>query len=75
MSSRRELPLLKDKKAKRIFEELCQQHGVTVELIEGLIDIQRDNLGRGRQIGITQEFSALFSEFIDEMKGAENVSN
>lgn len=75
MSKRRELPLLKDRDAKKIFENLCQEHGVTVELIEGLIDIQRDNLGRGRQIGITQEFSALLSEFIDERKEADGVSN
>lgn len=71
---RRDLPLLGDKKAKKILDDLCQEHGVAVSLIERLIDIQRDNLGRGRQLGITQEFSAAISEFIEERKEEADAS-
>ncbi len=71
---RRNLPLLGDKKAKKILKQLCQEHGVAVSLIEQLIDIQRDNLGRGRQLGITQEFSAAISEFLEERKETADAS-
>ena len=63
---KRELPLLEVEKARVILHQLCQEHGVSVSLIRNLIDIQRDNLGPGRQMGITQEFSAAISEFIEE---------
>lgn len=57
--------MLGDHSARTILEALCNEHGITVDLIEQLINIQRDNLGRGRQIGITQEFSAAISEYLE----------
>jgi hypothetical protein len=65
---KRELPLFKDERAAAVLEELCAQHGLDLPLIKKLIDIQRDNLGRGKQIGITQEFSAVLSEFIEQRR-------
>jgi hypothetical protein len=61
----RELPVFKDKRAKAILEQLCRQHGVTLALLRDLVTIQRDHLGKGRQMGITQEFSAALSEFLE----------
>lgn len=62
---KRVLPLLEDAKARSILEALCKEHGVHLPLMKKLIEIQRDNLGRGKQIGITQEFSAALGDFID----------
>ena len=42
-----DLPLLADAQAKNILAELCLQRGISVELVESLIEIQRDNLGKG----------------------------
>lgn len=72
---RRDLPLLSDSNARKIIEELCAEHLITIDLIERLLEIQRDNLGRGRQIGISQEFSAAVSEFIEEREERENASS
>lgn len=71
---RRDLPLLNDKNARDILEGLCQEHNITLALLEHLLDIQRDNLGRGRQIGISQEFSAAISEFIEEREEMADAS-
>lgn len=59
-----DLPILNGR-PRHILEELCREHGITLELLEQLLEIQRTNLGRGRQLGIGQEFSAALSEFLD----------
>jgi hypothetical protein len=64
---RSDLPLLSDGRARDILERICEEHNVSLDLISKLIDIQRDNLGRGRQTGISSEFSGAISEFIEEM--------
>lgn len=63
---RRNLPILADPDARKILRDLCKKHGVSLDLLSVVIGIQRDNLGRGRQIGITQEFSAAIADFLDE---------
>ena len=64
--AKRTLPILADPKAKKILKELCLKHNVTIDLLVQMIDIQRNNLGRGRQIGITQDFSAVIAEFLED---------
>lgn len=61
----RSLPFLSDTAARKILKELCIQHKVSIDLLTQMIEIQRENLGRARQIGITQEFSAAIAEFLD----------
>ncbi|WP_248320820.1 DNA modification system-associated small protein [Caballeronia sp. Sq4a] len=63
--AKRSLPILSDGAAKKILRDLCKQHNVSLELVTQMIEIQRENLGRGRQIGITQDFSAAIAEFLD----------
>lgn len=63
--SRRTLPILSDARSRQILKTLCRDHGLTLDLLAQLIEIQRENLGRGRQIGITQDFSATIAEFLD----------
>ena len=69
----RRLPLMKDRKARVIFDELCCDHEITMELVEELIEVQRENLGRERQMGITQDFHATIGEFIDRRKEEQHV--
>ena len=66
--AKRNLPILVDPKARRILKDLCSEHNVTMDLLTQMIDIQRNNLGRGRQIGITQDFSAAIAEFLDDVQ-------
>lgn len=72
--TRRSLPLLGDRKARNILQKLCQEHNISLDLLRNLIEIQRDNLGRGKQIGITQEFSAAISDFIEEQAETQDAS-
>jgi len=72
--SRRLLPLLEDPNAREVLKNVCTEHNIDLRLIEDLIGIQRDNLGRGRQMGITQEFSAAISDFL-ERQAEENESD
>ncbi len=71
--TRRSLPLLSDRKARNILEKLCKEHNISLDLLCKLIEIQRDNLGRGRQLGISQEFSAAISDFIEERAEAQDA--
>lgn len=71
----RDLPLFEDETARSILEELCKEHRVSLELLEQLLSIQRANLGRGKQIGISQEFSAAISEFIESYAEAEDAAD
>lgn len=66
---RRTLPLLADSKAKDILKRLCKEHGITMALLSQLIEIQRDNLGRARQIGIASDFSAAIADFLETTGG------
>jgi hypothetical protein len=63
--AKRTLPILGDPQAKKILKGLCTQHNVTLDLFTQMVEIQRENLGRGKQIGITQDFSAAIAEFLD----------
>ncbi len=59
------LPLVSDPDAKKILVGLCREHALSMELLTQMIEIQRENLGKGRQIGITQDFSAAIAEFLE----------
>lgn len=63
--TRRALPIISDPQSKAILKGLCREHGLTLDLLSQLIEIQRDNLGRGKQIGITQDFSAALADFLE----------
>lgn len=72
--TRRALPLLADRKAKNILQGLCQEHNISLDLLRNLIEIQRDNLGRSHQFGISQEFSAAISDFIENQAEVQDAS-
>lgn len=67
--AKRTLPILSDPQAKKILKSLCNDHNLSMQLLTEMIEIQRDNLGKGRQIGITQDFSAALADFLELQKG------
>ena len=69
--AKRTLPMLSDVKAKKILKGLCAEHNVSLELFTQMVEIQRDNLGRGRQIGISQDFSAVIAEFLESSRSED----
>lgn len=66
--AKRVMPILSDPESRRILRDLCREHKLSMDLLEQMIEIQRDNLGRGRQIGISQDFSATIAEFLDSQE-------
>ena len=71
---RPDLPLLNDPKARSILEELCNEHGITVELLEKLLSLQRNHLGKARQRGIAGDFSAILQDFLEERMEVGNAT-
>jgi len=69
--TKRTLPMLSDVKARKILKSLCAEHNVSLELFTQMVEIQRDNLGRGRQIGISQDFSAVIAEFLESSRSED----
>lgn len=67
---RKNLPMLADPEAKKILRDLCKTHDLSMALLESMLNIQRDNLGRGRQVGITQDFSAEIADFLESQRNA-----
>jgi len=67
---RKNLPMLADPEAKNILRDLCKTHNLSMALLESMLNIQRDNLGRGRQVGITQDFSAEIADFLESQRNA-----
>ena len=63
--ARRSLPILSAPESRQVLKDLCRKHSLSLPLVTELIEIQRNNLGRGKQIGISQEFNAVIAEFLD----------
>ncbi len=61
--------MIDDPESRKILRELCKTHNLSLDLVVQMVEIQRENLGRGRQVGITQEFSAAIADFL-EAQGA-----
>lgn len=68
--AKRRLPVVDDPESRKILRDLCKMHNLSLEFVIEMVEIQRDNLGRGRQVGITQEFSAAIADFLDKRGGA-----
>ena len=71
--AKRNLPILTDSSARKILKELCSRHNVSIELLTQMIEIQRENLGRGKQIGISQDFSAAIAEFVENQPSSRGT--
>lgn len=68
--AKRKLPIIDDAESRKILRDLCKTHNLSLDLVVEMVEIQRDNLGRGRQLGITQEFSAAIAEFLEKQGAA-----
>lgn len=62
----RVLPLFADEDSKAIIKNLCARHGLSMDLFIQMLNIQKEYLGQGRQIGISQDFSAAIADFLDQ---------
>ena len=67
----RELPIFNDPKARAVLDAACRKHNVTVTLLRELVEIQRQNVGRGVQLGITGDFEECIRDFLDRRSGSE----
>lgn len=58
-----DLPLWSDPEARRVLAELCDKHGVPVEVLEDLVSIQRERQSQERADGVYQ----AITETLDQM--------
>jgi hypothetical protein len=62
----KDLPLFRDKQAREVLEDACKRHGISLSLLQRLLEIQRQFAGSGRQMGITSEFDSAFIDSLEE---------
>lgn len=60
----KDLPLWSDPEARKILEELCSKHGVSVGVLEDLVAIQRERQSQERADGVYQ----AITETLDQME-------
>ena len=61
----KKLPLFQQPDARRVLNESCQRHSISLKLLQDLIDVQRDYMGSGRREGITTDLDTVFVEYIE----------
>ncbi len=61
----RDIPLFRNRDARRVIGDACRRENVSVELLLALLDVQRSYAGSARQAGITAEFDARFDSVLD----------
>ena len=61
----KKLPLFQQPDARRVLNESCVRHSVSLKLLQDLIDVQRDYMGSGRREGITTDLDTVFGEYVD----------
>lgn len=66
---KREIPLFRNREARRVIEEACQRQNVSLQLLLDLLEVQRSYAGSARQAGITAEFDGRFDAVIDGEEG------
>ena len=64
----KDLPLFRDKEAKKVMTAACEKHGVPMDLFRTLLEVQRNYAGMGKQQGISMEFDERFSQHLDQEK-------
>ena len=62
----KDLPLFRNREAKRVLEQACDENGVNLVLLQNLLEIQRKYSGSGRAVGITADFEAAIAEFLED---------
>lgn len=62
----KDLPLFRDKDAKKVMAAACEKHGVPMELFRALLEVQRNYAGMGKQQGISMEFDERLSQYLDQ---------
>ena len=65
---RKELPIFRGE-PRKILDQACAKHGVTVALLRELVDVQREYVGSGRQMGISEDFDARISGYLEDNGG------
>lgn len=56
-----DLPLWSDDEAREVMMKLCEKHNVPVDVLTGLVEIQRHNQDKGKAFGIYDAFSEVLS--------------
>jgi hypothetical protein len=65
----KDLPVFRDVDAKKVLKAACARHGITFELLQNLLEAQRDYAGAGRAVGISEKFEGHLTDHIAELRG------
>lgn len=59
-------PCFEDIQTKKIVREICEQHGVDLELLKDICELVQERSGEGRRFGIEAEISDTLSRYINQ---------
>ena len=60
------LPIFCQSDARRVVEDACNEHGISPNLLEELVELERDHVGMARREGITDGLDAILGEHLKE---------
>lgn len=63
-------PCFEDPETKKIIRQICNEHGVDMELLKDLCELMNEYSGSGRRFGLPDEIDSIINRFFVRTEGA-----
>lgn len=62
---KRGIPLLDDKDGRALVRQKFKEAGLSMDLLDQLVDVELDHMGQGRRHGITDDIAAILDQAVE----------
>jgi hypothetical protein len=63
-------PCFEDPETKKIIRQICNEHGIDMELLKDLCELMNEYSGSGRRFGLPDEIDSIINRFFVRTEGA-----
>jgi len=63
-------PCFEDPETKKIIRQICNEHGIDIELLKDLCELMNEYSGSGRRFGLPDEIDSIINRFFVRTEGA-----
>lgn len=63
---KRGIPLLDDQEGRALVRTRLKQAGLSMEILEQLVDVELDHMGKGRRHGINEDIGDILGQAADQ---------
>ena len=63
-------PCFEDPDTKKIIRQICNEHGIDIELLKDLCELMNEYSGSGRRFGLPDEIDSIINRFFVRTEGA-----